>query len=151
MDIVKFLLDNSFENYEICKAILEVDSWGVSPLYAAALAGQLDIVRAFVAAIAAVPEDVVECSACDMDNSSMLHLVQNPDVLAVLLAAPSNFGPCGRTYVDFSKDGETPLLAALRCGYTEVMHSTLLPPASSDTSAPMTALSTSNLLALKAS
>ncbi len=79
-----------------------VEMEGRSPLYAAALAGHRDIVKA-----------LLDGGADHGKAPRPLHFVQDPEVLAVLLEDSADVdGP--------TKDQETPLLAALRCGYMEV-------------------------------
>ncbi len=95
LDIVKLLLSLDATHSKL-------DNKGRSPLYAAALAGHPDIVKA-----------LLDAGADHGKAPSPLHFVQDPKVLAVLLED-------GADEEDSTKDGETPLLAALRCGYMEV-------------------------------
>ena len=79
-----------------------VDKRGYTPLYAAALAGHRDTVKALLAA-----------GADHGAAPSPLHFVKDPGVLALLLEDGADVDAT-------TQDGDTPLLAALSRGYMEV-------------------------------
>ena len=95
-DIVGILLDHG--------ANLSVtNNRGHTPLYAAALGGHRDVVKMLMA------------EGADHGKApSPLHFVKDPGVLAVLLEDGADVDAT-------TKDGDTPLLAVLSCGYIEVI------------------------------
>ena len=95
MDIVELLVEHDAD-------LSAVDKRGYTALYAAALAGHPDIVKALLAA-----------GAHHGAAPSPLHFVKDPGVLALLLED-------GADVYATIEDGDTPLLAALSRGYMEV-------------------------------
>ncbi len=95
MDIVELLVEHDAD-------LSAVDKRGYTALYAAALAGQRDAVKALLAAGADYGE-----------APSPLHFVKDPGVLALLLEDGAEVDAA-------TEDGDTPLLAAVSRGYLEV-------------------------------
>lgn len=75
-------------------------------VYPAALAGRCDIVKTLLAAGARLGSGIY-------DNMNVLHGVQDPAVLVVLIEAGVD--------VNVGGQGITPLMTALRCGYIKVI------------------------------